>query len=197
MTCAYQDFQYTIGSFLSAVSLNIVTNQPPHQWRHAVLSQFAVSGVSILGWFFLPESPRWHCTQGRGEKCKEILQKVNGNVEGYDVEQEYSRMLIEIKNVEISKSITGGGTYFDVFRGTNFVRSPSLLFLCPSSLTPLDPASTRHFLPAMALAGSHRSPHHWHVLCLFLQHGRAQKSVCRHCRSKVYGAHRLATSAPC
>lgn len=117
--------QYAFGSFFSAVSLNIVTNQPAHQWRHAVLSQFAVSGVAIISWFFIPESPRWHCVNGREEECKKILQKANGNVEGYNVDQEYSRMLIEIENVEVNKSITGGGTYFDVFRGTNFVRQAS------------------------------------------------------------------------
>jgi hypothetical protein len=111
-----------MGSFLSAVSLNIVTKQPPSQWRNAVLSQFAVCGVAIIAWWFLPESPRWHCVKGREQKCKEILQKINGKVEGYNVEEEYARMLMEIENVEINKSITGGGTYFDVFCGTNLVR---------------------------------------------------------------------------
>jgi len=115
--------QYTIGAFLSAVSLNIVRSQSPDSWRNAVLSQFAICGVAIIAWFFIPESPRWHCMYGREEKCKQILRKVNGKVEGYDVDQEYVRMLIEVNHRQESDSHKKGGSYLDVWRGTNLVRA--------------------------------------------------------------------------
>ena len=63
---------YVIGAFLSAVSLNIVTNQPHEQWRHAVLSQFSVAGLAIICWFFFPESARWHAAHGREDTAKAI-----------------------------------------------------------------------------------------------------------------------------
>lgn len=113
---------YVIGSFLSGVSLNIVTNQAPENWRNAVLSQFSVAGLAIICWFFIPESARWHAAKGREAEAKKILAKVNAKVSGYDVDQEYTRMRMELENVEISKSIKGGGSYLDLFRGQNFVR---------------------------------------------------------------------------
>ncbi|RSH81397.1 hypothetical protein EHS25_006929 [Saitozyma podzolica] len=114
--------QYNIGSFLSAISLNIVSQDVPRNWRHAVLSQFALSGAAIIAWVFLPESPRWHCAKGRKEEAQRILTKINGMVEGYDVELEYTRMLLEIEDTRVARMVQGGGTYRDVFRGTNLRR---------------------------------------------------------------------------
>lgn len=116
--------QYNIGSFLSAISLNIVSQDVPRNWRHAVLSQFALSGAAIIAWVFLPESPRWHCAKGRKKEAQRILTKINGKVEGYDVETEYTRMLLEIEDSRVARMVQGGGTYRDVFRGTNLVRPP-------------------------------------------------------------------------
>ena len=115
--------QYSIGQFLSSISLNIVSQDKPKNWRHAVLSQFALCGVALIAWVFLPESARWHCAQGRELACKKILTRVNGKVPGYDVDMEYKRMHLEIENAKIESTIHGGGSYLDVFRGTNRVRS--------------------------------------------------------------------------
>ncbi|KAJ4167427.1 hypothetical protein NW754_011242 [Fusarium falciforme] len=110
---------YTIGGFLSAVSLNVVSQQDPRNWRHAVLSQFAFCGVALIAWAFLPESARWHCIGGREAECKKILQMVNGKVKGYDVDVEYRKMLVEVEHANAAASLQGGGSYLDVFRGTN------------------------------------------------------------------------------
>lgn len=115
-------FQYTIGSFLSSVSLNIVSHDKPSHWRHAVLSQFAVCGVAILAWLFLPESARWHCVKGNEIESKKILRKLNGKVEGYDVDKEYRNMIVEIEHASSRAAQQGGGSYLEVFRGTNRVR---------------------------------------------------------------------------
>lgn len=113
--------QYSIGSFFTSVSLNIVTQQPPSSWRNAVLSQFAICGVAIIAWWFLPESARWHCVHGRETKAKEILHKMNGRVPGYDVDIEYKRMELEVEHIQSTSAMRSGGTYLDVFKGQNFV----------------------------------------------------------------------------
>jgi hypothetical protein len=118
--------QYNIGSFLSAISLNIVSQDVPRNWRHAVLSQFALSGAAIIAWVFLPESPRWHCAKGRKEEAQRILTKINGKVEGYDVELEYTRMLLEIEDTRVARMVQGGGT--------NLVRPPLRAFHRPVEL---------------------------------------------------------------
>lgn len=115
------NFEYTIGSFLSSVSLNIVSHDKPRNWRRAVLSQFAVCGVAILAWLFLPESARWHCVKGDETESKKILKKLNGKVEGYDVDKEYRSMVVEIEHASSRAAQQGGGSYLEVFRGTNRV----------------------------------------------------------------------------
>lgn len=94
----------------------------PSHWRHAVLSQFALTGAAISAWIFLPESARWHCGAGREAEAKKILRKINGKVKDYDVDQEYQRMQIEVEHLQISAARQRGGSYADVFRGTNLVR---------------------------------------------------------------------------
>ncbi|WVF67731.1 hypothetical protein IAT40_002490 [Kwoniella sp. CBS 6097] len=113
---------YAIGSFLSSLSLNIVTKQAPEHWRNAVLSQFALSGFAIICWAFLPESARWLCAKGREEECKKVLKKVYGHVPGFDVDDEYLRLRLEIENEQVSAHIKRGGSYFDLIRGTNLRR---------------------------------------------------------------------------
>lgn len=117
-------FQYTIGSFLSSVSLNIVSHDKPSNWRHAVLSQFAVCGVAILAWLFLPESARWHCVKGNETESKKILRRLNGKVEGYDVDKEYRSMVTEIGKASSRATQQQGGSYLEVFRSTNRVGDP-------------------------------------------------------------------------
>lgn len=86
-----------------------------------MLSQFALCGVAIIAWAFLPESARWHCIHGRETEAKKILNRVNGKVEGYDVDEEYRRMLTEVEHANVKASVQGGGSYLDVFKGVNRV----------------------------------------------------------------------------
>lgn len=86
-----------------------------------MLSQFAICGVAIIAWAFLPESARWHCVHGRSTKAKEILHKMNGKVEGYDVDVEYRRMEVEVEHMQTTNAVRRGGSYLDVFKGTNLV----------------------------------------------------------------------------
>lgn len=162
--------KYTIGGFLSAVSLNVVSQQDPRNWRHAVLSQFAFCGVALIAWAFLPESARWYCIGGREAECKKILQRVNGKVKGYDVDVEYRKMLVEVEHANAAASLQGGGSYLDVFRGTNRVGNTSVTDL---NIANSVQASLDHFFPAVALAGCHRCSHYQYLFELLLRHGRA------------------------
>ncbi|KAF7192804.1 putative metabolite transport protein YwtG [Pseudocercospora fuligena] len=143
---------YAIGSFLTSVSLNIVMQQPASSWRNAVLSQFAICGVAIIAWWFIPESARWHCVHGREAKAKDILRKMNGKVPGYNVDIEYKRMEVEVEHMRTTSSMRSGGSYIDVFKGTNFVS-----LLCLHSRGPkLTPTTQRRLVVSFL-------PWHWQV----------------------------------
>ncbi|KAL4864970.1 hypothetical protein BDV12DRAFT_200598 [Aspergillus spectabilis] len=70
---------YSIGSFLSAISLNIVSQDKPSNWLHAALSHFAFCGVAPIAWLFLPESIRWLCMNGRETQAKKVMASGEGS----------------------------------------------------------------------------------------------------------------------
>ena len=79
--------------------------------------------LTIIFWFFLPESARWLCTKNRHEKAKRILQRVNGRVKGYDVDNEYA---ILVQEVEEGRQLSAEASRFSVwacFTGTNLRRT--------------------------------------------------------------------------
>ncbi|KAL1870917.1 hypothetical protein VTK73DRAFT_2372 [Phialemonium thermophilum] len=47
------------------------------------------------------------------------MSKINRHVEGYDVDYEYNQLVLEIENAKVTAELQGGGSYLDVFRGTN------------------------------------------------------------------------------
>ena len=79
--------------------------------------------LTVIFWFFLPESARWLATKGRHDSAKKILQRVNGRVKGYDVETEYAIILQE---VEEGRQLSASASKYPVwacFRGTNLRRT--------------------------------------------------------------------------
>jgi hypothetical protein len=72
---------------------------------------------------FLPESPRWYCQKGKHEQAKKVLQRVNGGVEGYDLETEYAILVQEVEDGRHLAVRSSGTSFFDLFRGTNLRRT--------------------------------------------------------------------------
>ena len=83
-------------------------------------------GLMILCWAFIPESPWFHARRGNKEGAMKSLRQLYGNVEGYDMEEEY--LIIE-RTIEHEKEFLAHAPSFaDVFRGVNLVRlGPSTL----------------------------------------------------------------------
>lgn len=55
-----------------------------------VLTQWAFVGVILPIFIWLPESAQYYASKDKDELGKKALQRVNGNVPGYDVEVEYA-----------------------------------------------------------------------------------------------------------
>lgn len=81
------------------------------------------SRLMTIIWFFLPESPRWYSRKGRHDKAKEVLLRLNGGIEGYDVEHEYA---VIVNEIEDGNALTGAASQYNVFtifKGTNLRRT--------------------------------------------------------------------------
>ena len=127
---------------------------------------------------------------GRDAECKRILQKINSKVEGYNVKLEYRRMLAEVRSQNVSAAVEGGGSYLDVFRGTNLVdETPCTQLFLKVTLSWLrnfgGTASSGHIFPPVALAGRYRRSDYFYLLELLLRYGWVGKPFQRDRRNKV------------
>ncbi|RSH84102.1 hypothetical protein EHS25_005347 [Saitozyma podzolica] len=114
---------WAVGGFGASIGIQIVSTMPSSQWRHAIYSEWVFIGIALIIWVFLPESPRWYCQKGKHEQAKKILQRVNGGVEGYDLETEYAILVQEVEDGHRLAVRSSGTSFFDLFRGTNLRRT--------------------------------------------------------------------------
>ncbi|XP_076447310.1 proton myo-inositol cotransporter-like [Babylonia areolata] len=86
----------TIGILLSSVIAGAFSEMKETGWRY-MLGIAAAPGVfQFLGFFYLPESPRWLVSKGRDEEARRVLQRIRGR---QDVDSE----LQEVKEAEDNK----------------------------------------------------------------------------------------------
>jgi MFS family permease len=89
---------FALGQFFSAVGQQILVKTSPLEFRRAFYSEFVILGLWLLVLVTLPESPYWLSRKGKHDKARRALQRLIGNVEGYDVELEYSVIQQEVEN---------------------------------------------------------------------------------------------------
>lgn len=61
--------------------------------------------VQFIGFFFLPESPRWLLQKGRSHEARQVLSRIRG---GQSIEQEFDTIRSSIEEEE-EESGGGGG----------------------------------------------------------------------------------------
>ncbi|KAL4903125.1 hypothetical protein BDW74DRAFT_169064 [Aspergillus multicolor] len=82
-------FWNTIGKFLANLVLMIVQDTNEMNFKTPILTQWGFLGIMLPIFVFLPETPAYYAEKDQDEKGLKTLARVNGNVEGYDVEAEY------------------------------------------------------------------------------------------------------------
>ncbi|KAL1852832.1 hypothetical protein VTK73DRAFT_9124 [Phialemonium thermophilum] len=118
----YQLF-WAIGSFGSAIALEIVSHMEPHLWRHAIYSQWVFVGMALIVLVLIPETPRFYAQTGKHDKAKKVLKRIYKSVPNVDLEHEYSIILKEIEDGKVLAKNQEKVTIMDCFRGTNLRRT--------------------------------------------------------------------------
>ena len=97
---------FAIGQFAAAICLYIVEQTTPLDYLRAIYSEWVFSGIFLLCWVYIPESPSesgvpshstitdrattgWLIRKGNDEKAKRMLKRINGGVPGYDLDYEF------------------------------------------------------------------------------------------------------------
>lgn len=55
------------------------------------------AGLQFIGFFFLPESPRWLLQNGRNQEALQVLRRIRG---GHNVDEEYEAIRSSIEEEE-------------------------------------------------------------------------------------------------
>jgi MFS family permease len=119
-----------IGAIIAAW-VTFGTRQIPNSWAWRIPSalQALPAIIQIFGIFFVPESPRWLVSKGRGSEAKAILAKyhANGDLNDSLVEFEYAEIKDAIIEATNSKQ---KGSWRDLVRTAPNRRRLLLVFFC-------------------------------------------------------------------
>ncbi|KAH8879239.1 maltose permease [Thozetella sp. PMI_491] len=118
LTCL-NALMFTLGP-LSASIIVERTGSYDSRWayRSVFVAQFAFSAIASVFVFFMPESPTWLLSIGRGERAAQSLKRL-----GYS-EANIATRTAQIQNIlEQAKQETEGATYLELFRGSNLRRT--------------------------------------------------------------------------
>jgi SP family general alpha glucoside:H+ symporter-like MFS transporter len=109
----WPDFSwFVVGQLMAPVALNELNATHPYDFKTAIYTQWAMIGITIIIYVFLPESPcewsasleqygrreslpasGWLVSKSKLEQAEKVLVKYNGHVADYDVHEEIVRRL--------------------------------------------------------------------------------------------------------
>ncbi|KAH8691383.1 hexose transporter [Talaromyces proteolyticus] len=113
---------FVVGQLFASVALNRLNASSPYDFRTPIYTQWAMIGVIIIIFVFIPETPWWLVSKGKMESARKVLQKYNGNVQGYDVQEQISIMSNTIEEERYIASLNSEEGTWSVFRGRNLIR---------------------------------------------------------------------------
>ncbi|KAK5172683.1 uncharacterized protein LTR77_002803 [Saxophila tyrrhenica] len=89
MVLAY-GFWNALGKFLAPLVLTVREAADPYDYKVPILTQCAFVGIMLPILLWLPETPSYYAARDMDDRGKAMLRRVNGNVQGYDVDAEYA-----------------------------------------------------------------------------------------------------------
>ncbi|KAF2014274.1 MFS general substrate transporter [Aaosphaeria arxii CBS 175.79] len=100
-------FWTVIGKFLANLVLMLVQQTNPMNYKVPILTQWGFVGMMLPIFLWLPETPAYYAERDLHEAGKKTLARVNGKVEGYDIEVEYAIILNTIREEKYARSQAG------------------------------------------------------------------------------------------
>lgn len=100
--------RFGIGNLLCSVGLKTLNDHEPLVYLKAVYTEWAMLGMMAIIYVCLPESPYWLADKGKHEAGVRSLRRINGKIEGYDVDFHYGlvRRTVELEK-QRSEALNG------------------------------------------------------------------------------------------
>ncbi|KAL8292368.1 hypothetical protein RQP46_001834 [Phenoliferia psychrophenolica] len=110
---------FVVGQLVAPIVLQQNNKKTPYEFRTPIYSQWAMIGAIIILWSILPESPWWLAAKGRHEDGRAVLERLNGKIEGYDVDHEYGIMVATIEEERRASALLKSQSFVQIFYGTD------------------------------------------------------------------------------
>lgn len=110
---------FCIGTLVLSLVVNAYGDLPSAwAYKSAFVTQYGVTGIALLVWPFMPESPTWLVAQGKEERAVHASKRLGLSPQ----ETEISLATISF-TIERAKQETAGATYGELFRRSNLRRT--------------------------------------------------------------------------
>ncbi|WVQ99092.1 hypothetical protein IAU59_006224 [Kwoniella sp. CBS 9459] len=115
---------WAIGQLFAPVALQVLGETRPNDWKTPIYTQWAMIGImGLIFVFIVPESPWWAAEKGKHDVARRTLTKLNGNVAGYNVEEEYAIMVRTIELEQEMAILRKNQSWTALFKGINALRT--------------------------------------------------------------------------
>ena len=127
---ALTETRYGLGQLCSSLALKVMNDRSPYNYLTPIYIEWAMIGIMLGIYIYIPETPYWCANHGEHERGRAIVERLNGGIDGYDVDFHYDliRKTVE-KEKSFQKQIDGDSNGFlqelanvkEVFVGINGV----------------------------------------------------------------------------
>ncbi|WWC97802.1 hypothetical protein V866_004689 [Kwoniella sp. B9012] len=123
---------YGIGQLASSLALKVMNDRQPYNYLTPIYTEWAMLGLMAIVYICIPESPFWCATAGKHDRGRAVIKRLNGGIEGYDVDYHYDIIKRSVeKEKSYQKEIDGESHGFiqelrnvkEVFIGVNGFRT--------------------------------------------------------------------------
>lgn len=114
---------WTVGTFLAYVAMQTMNKQHPNDYLTPIYTQWAQVGLMLIIYLFLPESPAWCVTRGYTERARKALSKLNGRVEGYNLEHQLEILVLSVEHEKQVAKEQQREHWYAIFRGVDGFRT--------------------------------------------------------------------------
>lgn len=119
-----------VGNMMVSIMMQQLNKKRPNDYLFAMRILFAPVGIMIVFWAFIPESPWFYARRGNKAAAIKSLQRLFGNVEGYDIEEEYG--IIERTIAHENANLDFKPRFRHVFQGVHLVYRPENCSIPPA-----------------------------------------------------------------
>lgn len=121
-----------IGGIICSVMMQQLNEKHPDNYLIAMRILWVPIGLMLPLWALVPESPWHHVRRGNKEKALKCMEHLYGNIEGYNLEEEYG--IIE-RTIEHERHVLQEAPKFvHIFKGVNLERLSVTGQPCQSNL---------------------------------------------------------------